>query len=110
VTAPHDKSPTSPCKGEVDREAGGRGSRFSRTKHITAPARYLRGKSVTVVRYWNNEVLSNLEGVLGDLLAHAERLSQAVTTPSPALPLAGGGGDGTDTDGQKAMAPMESGT
>jgi len=25
VTAPHDKSPTSPCKGEVDREAGGRG-------------------------------------------------------------------------------------
>jgi very-short-patch-repair endonuclease len=179
VTAPHDKSPTSPCRGEVDREAGGRGSRFSRTKDMTARARYLRGnmtdaeqrlwralrrdqlnglsfrrqhplgpyivdfycprlqlvvevdggqhaeqrkqadqrrtqwlaeKGVTVVRYWNNEVLSNLEGVLGDLLAHAERLSQAVTTPSPALPLAGGGGDGTDTDGQKAMAPMESGT
>jgi hypothetical protein len=110
VRTPHDKSRTSPCKGEVDREAGGRGSRFSRTKDITAPARYLRGKSVTVVRYWNNEVLSNLEGVLGDLLAHTERLSQAVTTPSPALPLAGGGGDGTDTEGQKAMAAMESGT
>jgi hypothetical protein len=110
VTAPHDKSPTSPCKGEVDREAGGRGSRSSRTKDITVPARYLRGKSVAVVGYWNNEVLSNLEGVLGDLLAHTERLSQAVTTPSPALPLAGGGGGGTDTDGQKAMAAMESGT
>ena len=160
MTAPHDKSPTSPCKGEVDREAGGRGSRFSRTKDMTARARYLRGnmtdaeqrlwralrrdqlnglsfrrqhplgpyivdfycprlqlvvevdggqhaeqrkqadqrrtqwlaeKGVTVVRYWNNEVLSNLEGVLGDLLAHTERLSQTVATPSPALPLAGGG-------------------
>jgi hypothetical protein len=33
-----------------------------------------------------------------------------VTTPSPALPLAGGGGDGTDTECQKAMAAMESGT
>jgi hypothetical protein len=110
VTAPHDKSPTSPCKGEVDREAGGRGSRSSRTNDITAPARYLRGKSVTVVRYWNNEVLSNLEGVLGDLLAQTERLSQAVATPSPALPLAGGGRGGTDADGQKAMATMESGT
>jgi len=89
VTAPHDKSPPSPCKGEVDREAGGRGSRSSRTNDIATPARYLRGKSVTVVRYWNNEVLSNLEGVLCDLLAHTERLSQAVTTPTPALSLAG---------------------
>jgi hypothetical protein len=110
VTAPHDKSPTSPCKGEVDREAGGRGSRSSRTKDITAPARYLHGESVTVVRYWNNGVLSNLEGVLGDLLAHTNRLSQTVATPSPALPLSGGGRGGTDTDGQKAMATMESGT
>ena len=110
MRTPHDKSRTSPCKGEVDREAGGRGSRSSRTKDITARVRYLCGKSVTVVRSWNNEVLSNLEGVLGDLLAHTERLSQAVTTPSPALPLAGGGRGGTDADGHKAMATMESGT
>jgi very-short-patch-repair endonuclease len=71
---------------------------------------WLAEKGVTVVRYWNNEVLSNLEGVLGDLLAHTERLSQAVTTPSPALPLSGGGRDDTDADGQKAMAAMESST
>ena len=50
---------------------------------------WLAEKGVTVVRYWNNEVLSNLEGVLCDLLAHTERLSQAVTTPTPALSLAG---------------------
>jgi very-short-patch-repair endonuclease len=159
MTAPNDEFPTSPCKGEVDREAGGRGSRFSRTKAITARARNLRGnmtdaelrlwhalrrdqlnglhfrrqhpigpftldfycpslrlavevdggqhaeqvkqaddrrtrwlaeKGVVVVRYWNNDVLSNLEGVLSDLLTHAERLAQAAT-PSPTLPLSGGG-------------------
>jgi very-short-patch-repair endonuclease len=160
VTARSDKSPTSPWKGEVDREAGGWGSRFSRTKDMTARARHLRGNmtdaesrlwralrrdqlngfsfrrqhpigpytvdfycsrlrlavevdggqhaeqrkqaddrrtqwlaetGVTVVRYWNNEVLSNLEGVLSDLLAHTERLSQAAATPTPTLPLSGGG-------------------
>jgi very-short-patch-repair endonuclease len=159
VTA-RDKSPTSPCKGEVDREAGGWGSRFSRTKDMTARARSLRAnmtdaesrlwhalrrdqlngfsfrkqhpigpytvdfycsrlrlavevdggqhaeerrqtddlrtqwlaeKGITVVRYWNNDVLSNLDGVLGNLLAHIERLSLAATTPTPTLPLSGGG-------------------
>ncbi|GKQ55852.1 endonuclease domain-containing protein [Bradyrhizobium sp. Ce-3] len=156
-----DKPPTSPCKGEVDREAGGWGSRFSRTKDMTARARSLRvsmtdaearlwralrrdqlngfsfrkqhpigpytvdfycsrlhlavevdggqhaeqrkqaddrrtqwlaEKGVMVVRYWNNDVLSNLEGVLSDLVAHIERLAQAEATPTPTLPLSGGGG------------------
>jgi very-short-patch-repair endonuclease len=159
VTAPSDK-PTSPCKGEVDREAGGWGSRFSRSKEMTARARNLRAnmtdaearlwralrrdqlnglhfrkqhpigpftvdfycpslrlavevdggqhaeqrkqaddrrtnwlaeKGVTIVRYWNNDVLSNLEGVLSDLLGHTESLAQAAATPSPTLPLSGGG-------------------
>jgi very-short-patch-repair endonuclease len=44
VTSSTDKKPTSPWKGEVDREAGGRGSslRFSRTAGMTAKARELR--------------------------------------------------------------------
>ena len=160
MTASRTPPPTSPCKGDVDREAGGWGSRFSRTKAMTARARSLRvnmtdaelklwralrrdqlnglsfrkqhpigpytvdfycsrlrlaiavdggqhaeqrkqaddrrtqwlaEKGVTVVRYWNNDVLSNLEGVLSDLLAHMERLSQAAATPTPPLPLSGGG-------------------
>ncbi len=163
------EKPTSPCKGEVDREAGGWGSRFSRTKDMTARARSLRAnmtdaelrlwralrrdqlnglsfrkqhpigpytvdfycsrlrlavevdggqhaeqrkqaddrrtqwlaeKGITVVRYWNNDVLSNLEGVPSDLLGHTERLAQAVATPTPTLPLSGGGR--TDT-----LAPHE---
>ena len=91
MMAPHEKSPTSPRKAEVDREAGGRGSRFSRTKEMTERARYLR-------------VLSNLQGVLSGLLVYAERLLQAVATPTPTLPLAGGGRAGT------AIAVMEIGT
>jgi very-short-patch-repair endonuclease len=54
---------------------------------------WLAEKGITVVRYWNNEVLSNLGGVLSDLLRHMERLEQAATTPTPPLPLSGGGSE-----------------
>lgn len=168
------KLPTSPCKGEVDREAGGWGSRFSRTKNMTERARSLRAtmtdaeaclwralrrdqlhgfsfrkqhpigpytvdfycsrlhlavevdggqhaeqrkraddrrtlwlaeKGVTVVRYWNNDVLSNLEGVLSDLVAHIERLAQAARTPTPPLPLSGGGSIDTAALANKGSEP-----
>jgi very-short-patch-repair endonuclease len=167
MSAPADSIKTSPCKGEVDRAAGGRGSRFFRTKEITARARRLRGnmtdaerrlwqalrrgqlngvqfrrqhplgpykldfycsslrlavevdggqhaesrkraddqrthwladKDIEVVRYWNNDVLSNLQGVLEDLLTHVERRASGLT-PSPPLPLPGGGK--TTTDGEQ---------
>ena len=169
MSAADKKVSTSPGKGEVDREAGGWGSRFSRTKGMTARARSLRAnmtdaesllwrhlrrdringfsfrkqhpigpytvdfycprlrlavevdggqhaerkqaddhrtewlasKGVTVVRYGNNDVLSNLEGVLRDLLAHMERLSQAATTPTPTFPLSGGGKINAVAPGEK---------
>jgi hypothetical protein len=71
VTTSCRASPTSPCNREVDREADGR-------------------KGIVVLRYWNNDVLSNLPGVLSDLLARVEKLAHAMTT-SPTLPLSGGG-------------------
>jgi very-short-patch-repair endonuclease len=157
MTEPRDKLLTSPCKGEVDREASGRGSRFSRTRVMTTRAKKLRGnmtdaearfwkalrrdqfnglhfrrqhpvgpftldfycpmlrlaiefdggqhavqqkqdgrrtrflseKGIAVVRYWNNDVLGNLQGVLEDLIDVAEKRSREVT-PSPTLPLPGG--------------------
>ncbi|MGY4261000.1 very-short-patch-repair endonuclease [Bradyrhizobium sp. USDA 4516] len=170
MTSAASKPPTSPCKGEVDREAGGWGSRFSCTKDMTARARSLRAnmtdaeaclwralrrdqlngfsfrkqhpigpytvdfycsrlglavevdggqhaeqrkqaddrrtawlaeKGVTVVRYWNNDVLSNLDGVLSDLVTHMERLAQAATTPTPTLPLSGGGRTDTAMSAKK---------
>nr|WP_244548939.1 endonuclease domain-containing protein [Bradyrhizobium canariense] len=51
---------------------------------------WLADNGVAVVRYWNNDVLSNLEGVLTDLLTHVESRARGVT-PSPTLPLSGGG-------------------
>jgi hypothetical protein len=59
---------------------------------------------VTVVRYWNNDVLSNLEGVLSNLLTHMERLSQAATTPTPTLPLSGGGRTDSGASGTEGSA------
>ncbi|TDT96913.1 very-short-patch-repair endonuclease [Azorhizobium sp. AG788] len=48
-----------------------------------------------VVRYWNNDVLGNLGGVLEDLSARViERVKvESVLPPSPTLPRKGGGGD-----------------
>ncbi|MCA6119028.1 endonuclease domain-containing protein [Bradyrhizobium sp. WSM 1738] len=62
---------------------------------------WLAERGVTVVRYWNNDVLLNLEGVLSDLLAHTERLAQAAATPTPTLPLSGGGRTETFAPGGK---------
>ncbi|HEV7634535.1 MAG TPA: DUF559 domain-containing protein [Bradyrhizobium sp.] len=79
MTTPNDKFPTCPCKGEVDREAGGRGSRFSRTKAITARARNLRGNMTDAeARLWHALRRDQLNGL-------------HFTAPSPTLPLSGGG-------------------
>ena len=159
MTAP--RTPTSPCKGEVGREAAGRGSkrRFSRTEAMTKRARRLRAemtdaeaklwralrrnqldslsfrrqhplgaytldfycpslrlaievdggqhadsrelrrddlrtawlesKGIVVIRFWNNEVLGNLNGVLEEIARVASQ--RQALTPSPTLPLTGGG-------------------
>jgi very-short-patch-repair endonuclease len=158
--------PTSPCKGEFDREASRRGSRFSRTRAMTVHAKKLRlnmteaesrlwrvlrrgqlndlhfrrqhpvglftldfycpslrlaievdggqhaarqkraderrthfllERGITVVRYWNNDVFTNSQGVLADLVATIEKRKSEVT-PSPSLPLSGGGSTATPRD------------
>ncbi len=154
--------PTSPCKGEVGREAAGRGSsRFSRTVPMTKRARRLRAnltdaekklwhalrrdqinglnfrrqhpvgpytldfycpsihlgieidggqhaeeaalrkdaqrssflasKDIVVIRFWNNDVLGNLEGVLAEIVRVSIEQVAKPKTPSPTLPLSGGG-------------------
>ncbi len=157
---------TSPCKGEVGREAAGRGStrRFGRTGAMTARARRLRRamtdaesklwfalrrdqlqglsfrrqhpvgpytldfycpalrlaieldggqhaeqtreadrkrtlwlaeKGIVVLRFWNNDVLQNLEGVWDEISRVAVQRAQ-MQTPSLPLPLAGGGNGESD--------------
>ncbi len=44
-----------------------------------------------VLRFWNNEVLENIGGVLEAIFAKISELRRARSTPTPTLPLAGGG-------------------
>ena len=46
--------------------------------------KWLRTQGFKVLRYWNNDVLGNLEGVCQDIEGH-------LTPPSPALPTEGEG-------------------
>jgi very-short-patch-repair endonuclease len=59
-------------------------------------SRWLGSKGITVLRYWNNDVLSNLEGVLENIVHAIETLKSRRATPSRRasradLPLSGGG-------------------
>ena len=162
MTEPRNSVQTSPCKGEVDRAASGRGARFSRTCAMTVRAkklrhnmtdaetrlwyalrrgqlngcsfrrqhpvgpftldfycpslrlaieldggqhaglrkqaddrrsRFLAEQNTAVIRYWNNDIFGNLQGVLEDLVAIVEKRTHDMT-PSPTLPLSGGGSSG----------------
>ena len=71
---------------EVD---GGQHAESTGRRHDTYRTARLAEEGILVVRFWNNDVLTNLSGVLEEIarLAH-ERQS---LTPSPTLPLSGGG-------------------
>jgi very-short-patch-repair endonuclease len=61
-----------------------------------ARTRSLAEKGITVIRFWNNDVLTNLEGVLTELARVAKNCAQS-QTPSLTLPLSGGGNGETAT-------------
>jgi very-short-patch-repair endonuclease len=46
--------------------------------------KYLKSQGFKVLRFWNNDVLSNTEGVI-------ERIIQVLDSPPPYLPRQGGG-------------------
>ncbi len=56
---------------------------------------WLRGRGVTELRFWNNDVTKNLSGVLEKIKAAADELRVLGRTPTrrwrAALPLSGGG-------------------
>jgi len=57
--------------------------------------RWLAERNVTLLRYWNSDVVENLSGVLEDIAAKIAALQQAGITPTRRwradLPLLGGG-------------------
>jgi len=70
---------------------GGQHAEGSKQQSDQRRAVYLAAQGISVVRYWNGDVLTNLEGVLTDILRIASERSMRNVTPSPTLPLSGGG-------------------
>ena len=52
---------------------------------------WLTTKGILILRFWNNDVLTNIEGVLAEIVRIATDRARELT-PSPPLPLSGGGG------------------
>jgi very-short-patch-repair endonuclease len=52
---------------------------------------WLRAHGVTVLRFWNNEVLENIEGVWEEISRCVVSLKRRHATPTLTLPLSGGG-------------------
>ncbi|HTT49355.1 MAG TPA: DUF559 domain-containing protein [Pseudolabrys sp.] len=72
---------------EVD---GGQHAQSTNVQLAARRTEWLSAKGIIVIRFWNNDVLVNLNGILGEIarVAHEQRS----LTPSPTLPLSGGGG------------------
>jgi very-short-patch-repair endonuclease len=54
----------------------------------------LKTNGITVIRFWNNDVVENVEGVWDEIARVAATLKLRPATPTPTLPLSGGGSSG----------------
>ncbi len=54
-------------------------------------SRFLEGQGYRMLRFWNNEVLANPEGILMTIIAALAVASPQEVTPTPPLPHRGGG-------------------
>ena len=68
-------SPTSGIAIELD---GGQHTEEAHRAYDKERSAYLKSKGIVVLRFWNNEVMQNIEGVL-------ERIAEKITPPD--LPL-----------------------
>ena len=57
---------------EVD---GGQHNELAHKAHDERRSQWLRGKGVTVLRFWNNDVLQNIEGVWDEIERAASKVS-----------------------------------
>jgi very-short-patch-repair endonuclease len=72
---------------EVD---GGQHAEHNRQMSDEHRSHWLALQDILVVRFWNTDILKNLEGALSELVRVAESRAQGLT-PSLTLPLSGGG-------------------
>jgi len=66
---------------------GGQHTFDRQRRHDERRTRWLEANGIKLLRFWNNDVTDNLSGVLESIALTASEL-----TPSPTLPLSGGGG------------------
>jgi very-short-patch-repair endonuclease len=62
--------------------------------------KYLTAQGLHVLRYWNNDVMQNIEGVL-------ENIRTALMQQTPSKPLTNGNPCGTPREGKELIAPVE---
>jgi very-short-patch-repair endonuclease len=80
---------------EVD---GGQHGEQPHQAHDERRSQWLRSKGVTILRFWNNDVFGNIEGVWEEIARTAARLSLRPATPTLTLPLSGGGNKAGEVD------------
>ena len=62
------------------------GQHQEQSEYDASRDQWLRGQGFRVLRFWNNELLGNMEGVLS-------RIADELRPPTPALPRKGGGSE-----------------
>jgi very-short-patch-repair endonuclease len=80
-----------PIRLAVELDGGQHDQDDSRTRDERR-SQWLQRKGVTVLRFWNNDVLENTEGVWQEIARVVAGLRLRPATPAPTLPLSGGGG------------------
>ncbi|MGH8557348.1 MAG: DUF559 domain-containing protein, partial [Methylococcales bacterium] len=53
------------------------------TEYDTRRDDWLRGQGFSVLRFWNNDILNNTEGVLGRIVEVCEKNSPSPLSPTP---------------------------
>ena len=82
---------------EVD---GGQHNYDKRQNRDRRRTRWLESRGITVLRFWNNDITENLEGVWSEIARVAVSLRSNNVTPSLPLPLSGGGKEYVAPDSQ----------
>jgi very-short-patch-repair endonuclease len=70
---------------------------------------WLKAEGYIVLRYWNNEAMGNLEGVLEDILRYVDLLENAPPSPQPLSPEGGGAKNVDNLNFCLAPLPVEGG-
>jgi very-short-patch-repair endonuclease len=58
----------------------------------------LKATGIRVLRFWNNELTDNFAGVLETIYREVSASGEGGSTPTPTLPLSGGGSDCDEVD------------